>query len=95
MRHVFQWGKFINQKNSPNANFFDFILAEIGGFEPSIQFPVYTISSRAHSTSSAISPVLVLLHWFICFARALYFKIVIFDRFDDGGNQFILVRGTF
>ena len=35
-------------------------MAEIGGFEPSIQFPVYTISSRAHSTSSAISPVQVL-----------------------------------
>lgn len=31
-------------------------MAEIGGFEPSIQFPVYAISSRAHSTSSAISP---------------------------------------
>ena len=68
------------------------LLAEIGGFEPSIQFPVYTISSRAHSTSSAISPVPVLLHWFIRFARGLYFKIVIFDRFDDCGDKFILVR---
>lgn len=31
-------------------------LAEMEGFEPPIQFPVYAISSRAHSTSSATSP---------------------------------------
>lgn len=31
-------------------------MAETKGFEPLIQLPVYTISSRAHSTSSATSP---------------------------------------
>ena len=42
-------------KKMPQRDILLFV-AEIGGFEPSIQLPVYAISSRAHSTSSAISP---------------------------------------
>ena len=43
------------------------------GFEPPIQFPVYAISSRAHSTSSATSPkVLVIIHKMFLFSRANY-----------------------
>ena len=33
------------------------LLAERKGFEPLIRFPVYTISNRAPSTNSAISPL--------------------------------------
>ncbi len=68
-------------------------LAEIGGFEPSIQFPVYAISSRAHSTSSAISPELELgsLYYFLFCLQPLNIKIIIFYRFYYCANQFILM----
>ena len=44
-------------------------LAERGGFEPPIRLPAYTISSRAPSTSSAISPDITIISQAVYFAE--------------------------
>ena len=52
------WGQIWGQNNNLQNNYKKismllFIVAERGGFEPPIQFPIYTLSRRALSTTQA------------------------------------------